>query len=146
MKNKKKKVFWLSIGGITLIGAGIGGYYYFSNNHKNSKSDIRPLPRPEISVHEQDVHSIFNSIDIFPKISNFEIYSEVRIENGKGIITDDLIAFLINKVIKGAKVTDGKINFNYEIAPDKQSARVTFNWEKDKDHVFWKTYKLTLSV
>lgn len=136
-----KKKMKLAIGVLTpvaICGAGVGIYYVVKS--KNAKQEVN------IDVTETKSKTIYGLVDIFPKVNPYEFYDEIRIINGQPQITDDFTSSVVTKILKEIKMTDGNIKWGIKMAEDRKSLQVTFNWEKDAEHNYWKTYTFTLSV
>lgn len=139
-KRKNWEVIIGTIGGLSIVGGGIGIYYAVKN--KDAKNSD---PKNDFHITEKTT-SIYQDVDIFPKLNAGYFYQYVKMQNGKPIITDDFVAAVAKKVISEMKVTDGNIEFSYQIEKDGQSATVSFLWNNEQHGEKGKTYKFFLSV
>lgn len=134
----------ITIGVVSPIAAaavGVGIYWGFA---KKKSETVVGQKHSQIEVTTSS-NSIYDKVDIFPNINQYDFYQYIRIEDGKPVIDDNFIAKVINYVIKNTRVTDGDISMNYT-QPDIQSLSVTFYWVKDGEKEYWKTYNFSLSV
>lgn len=146
MKNKfgKYKKYLLIL--FPFVAIGIAGLtYYFVIKNQSTKSEYIKSEDVKEQFTTSDSQTIYG-VEVFPKLTIYDFYQELRIDDGKCIITDDFVASVITRVLSQSKITDGNIYFDYVLSNDRQNLSVSFEWKKDEANNFWQTYNFSLSV
>ena len=90
---------------------------------------------------------LLSKFKIFPKLDNSQFYKYIRIVDGVPIINNEFISHVVHKVLKDIQISDGTIDWGYELSDDKQHLSVTFKWNADsQSKVFTKTYHFNVNV
>ncbi|QJG67083.1 MHO_1590 family protein [Mycoplasma phocoenae] len=80
--------------------------------------------------------------NIFPTVDITDYYSKIKIRNNKAIINDDMIAFIIQDIIKKMAVNQGDINVGY-FQENEQKLELKFVWTSNNKSIL-KTYLFTI--
>lgn len=100
---------------IVACGVGVGVYVAVKNKTSNQTTVIaerngsNSSTTHEEQVHQQNALTNIGNVEVFPRLTTYDFYDQIRIVEGKQIITDEFIAAVVNKVIKEMVVTDGDI-------------------------------------
>ena len=93
-----------------------------------------------------DKQGIFSKFKIFPDLIMETLYEKIRIKNSRPIITDELIAKLVNEILSKINISDGSISWGYQLNYKKDDLKITFKWNGGSQaHIFTKTYRLNIS-
>ncbi len=89
------------------------------------------------------VISIYDKFNVFPEITNLDYYKYIEMKDGKPIITDEMIACVINDIVSRMQITGGDLDYGYEKVSD-QEVIISFVWHGPHKN-FPKNYKLKVS-
>lgn len=87
---------------------------------------------------------IYDKLEIFPELKQREFYNHIRIEYGKAIINDEMIANIAWHILKASKITNGDLYWNYE-HKNEQELTFSFKWISPIGKEYSKTYEFKLS-
>lgn len=109
------------------------------SNNKNVPEYIAPQTT-------QTSSDLLSKFRVFPELKSSYFYKYLKMRDGKPYISDMFISQVVNKVLKETQVSDGKIEWAYDLSDDKQTLKLTFKWDSgNQGRVFSKTYKFNIS-
>lgn len=135
---------------LVIVGAGFGIYFLLRDKDEkqitrseNKDNIVSGENNPITTKTENNLDgSIYEKMNIFPKINPFQFYDYLKIIDGEAVMDDDFISEVANYVLKNTHITDGKIFFDYKQS-NKQNLEITFYWNHNS-HDYWQTYTFTI--
>ncbi|MCU4117082.1 hypothetical protein N8G13_01245 [Mycoplasma zalophi] len=82
------------------------------------------------------------SENIFPSVNFTDYYSKIKIINSEPVIDEDMVAYIIQDIIKKVSVNYGKIDVGY-FQPKKNQLQLKFIW-KSENQIIYKNYFFNL--
>ncbi|MBN0919314.1 MHO_1590 family protein [[Mycoplasma] gypis] len=108
----------------------------------DSKTQISPK-KPKTPEKSSD---LITSENIFPSVQISDYYSLIRVENNVPVINNDMIAYIIQDIIKRLSVNYGDIDVGY-FQPTKQQLEIKFIWKFEGTKVLKNySFKITYEV
>ncbi|MGX9395810.1 MHO_1590 family protein [Mycoplasma sp. 1573] len=101
-----------------------------SKDNKSPETDNKP----KVIKKETIDKNALQAENIFPDISISDYYDLIRIEKGMPVITDDMIAYIIQDVIKKLSVNYGDVEAGY-FQPTRQQLHLDFVWKYKNQEV-----------
>ena len=144
MLTKKKKIL-ITVGTLVpIVGASIGLLVYYNVN-KNKEVNLADGLMSQGANQVQEPNTIYDNMDIFPKLTTSDFYKYIRFENGHHVIDNDFIAAVINYVVSNMKVVGGSVHYKYDQSAPS-SLNITFYWSKSNTKEYWRTYSINLTT
>lgn len=148
-----KKPVRIAITAIPIIGALTGTGVFIAS--KMNTADVPKTYDPKrfteadnVQTKEgtSDTSSLINKFQIFPMLNSHQFYKYIRLdENHEPTITDEFISRVVNYVIKEMKISDGKIDWGYQMI-SKKEMNITFKWISGiQGRIFSKTYHFDIT-
>lgn len=95
-------------------------------------------------VDEWEDVNIYDKFEIFPTIRQKDFYDHLRMESGKAIINEDMIANIIWHIMKGSKISSGDLEWEYELR-ENQELNISLKWITSTGKEYAKTYQFVVS-
>ncbi|QJR44018.1 MHO_1590 family protein [Mycoplasma miroungirhinis] len=114
------------------------------NKSQKQKNQEENKKTQQTKVKENNTNPIMNlsSENIFPSVNFSDYYSKIKIINSEPIIDENMIAYIIQDIIKKLSVNYGKIDVGY-FQPKKNQLQLKFVW-KSENQIIYKNYFFNL--
>ncbi|MBU4692447.1 hypothetical protein KQ875_02420 [Mycoplasma zalophi] len=110
------------------------------NNSTNTTNEEENTNSINNTKNKQEIN--LTSENIFPSVNFTDYYSKIKIINSEPIIDEDMVAYIIQDIIKKVAVNYGKIDVGY-FQPKKNQLQLKFAW-KSENQIIYKNYFFNL--
>ena len=148
-----KKIGKIILTTVPIVGTlgGVGAYIAVHMNKGQPETTVtsnnKYLPPDEVTESDGSKSSqLVDKFQVFPQLRQEQFYKYIRIESGRAVMNKDFIANVVNYVIKNMQISDGSIEWGYQVNGYRTWLKLTFKWITGlQGRTFTKTYSFDLS-